>query len=156
MTLYHGTYVFFDTIDLNRSMDKRDFWMGFYTTTSFEQANRWALKIGMRNKTRGIVIEYEISDFNELKTKEFIVNGEWLDFITKNWTIGGLEHNYDIVIGPVADDTVFNVIDAYFDGDYTKEEAIKRLKAWKCENQISFHTSRAISKLRLRSWKYAN
>ncbi|NFE93580.1 DUF3990 domain-containing protein [Clostridium botulinum] len=156
MILYHGTYVFFDTIDLRCSMDKRDFGMGFYTTTSFEQANRWALKIGKRSRVKGIVIEYEIEDFKDLKTKEFMVNGEWLDFITKNRTVGGLEHDYDIVIGPVADDTVFNVIDAYFDGDYTKDEAIKRLKAWKCQNQISFHTNNAIEKLKLRGWEYAN
>lgn len=52
MNLYHGTYIYFDQIDLNNSLDKRDFGMGFYTTTNLEQANKWALKIGKRNRTR--------------------------------------------------------------------------------------------------------
>lgn len=42
------------------------------------------------------------------------------------------------------------------DGDYTKDEAIKRLKAWKCENQISVHTYRAIERLKLVRWEYAD
>lgn len=40
MNLYHGTYIYFDQIDLNNSLDKRDFGMGFYTTTNLEQANK--------------------------------------------------------------------------------------------------------------------
>lgn len=99
MNLYHGTYIYFDQVDLNNSLDKRDFGMGFYTTTNLEQANKWALKIR--------------------KAK-------------------------------------FNVIDTYLDGDYTKDEAIKRLKAWKCENQISFHTYKAIKRLKLVRYEYAN
>lgn len=156
MNLYHGTYIYFNQIDLNNSLDKRDFGMGFYTTTNLEQANKWALKIGKRNRTRGIILYYEIDSFEELNVKRYDVNEEWLDFISKNRTIGGLNHNYDIVIGPVADDTVFNVIDTYLDGDYTKDEAIKRLKAWKCENQISFHTYKAIKRLKLVRWEHAN
>ncbi|WP_252224116.1 DUF3990 domain-containing protein [Clostridium sp. ZBS2] len=53
MKLYHGIYTYFEKIDLNNSLDKRDFGMGFYTTTNFKQATKWALKIGKRNRTRG-------------------------------------------------------------------------------------------------------
>jgi hypothetical protein len=156
MILYHGTYILFEKINLEYSLDKRDFGMGFYTTTSFEQSNRWALKMGKRKRTRGIILKYQIDDFNDLSVKNYETDGEWLDFITQNRTIGGLNHNYDIVIGPVADDTVFNVIDAYFDGDYTKDEAISRLKAWKCENQISFHSYKSVERLKFMGWEYAN
>ena len=79
-------------------------------------------------QNQGIILHYEIDGFEELNVKICEVNETWLDFISKNRTIGGLNHNYDIVIGPVADDTVFNVIDTYLYGDYAKNEAIKRLK----------------------------
>ncbi|MDR3224721.1 MAG: DUF3990 domain-containing protein [Clostridiales Family XIII bacterium] len=38
LILYHGSNQLFDTVDLSKSRDKRDFGRGFYTTTIREQA----------------------------------------------------------------------------------------------------------------------
>jgi hypothetical protein len=54
----------------------------------------------------------------------------------------------DLVIGPVANDTVFNVIDLYIDGILDKDETIKRLKIRKLFDQWTFCTEKAISFLK--------
>ena len=59
-----------------------------------------------------------------------------------------LEHSYDIIKGPVADDRLYKVLSGYEDGTYDVDETIKRLKTYVLANQISFHTEEAISLLR--------
>jgi len=47
------------------------------------------------------------------------MNDEWLDFIAK--CRNGESHNYDIVEGPMADDTVWNFINDFLNGDISCE-----------------------------------
>lgn len=55
--------------------------------------------------------------------------------------------DYDIVIGGVANDRVFNTVELYFDGLIDKVEAIKRLMYEETNLQITFRTEKALSKL---------
>ena len=74
-----------------------------------------------------------------MKVKRFdSLNREWLEFIKENRSKGGLQHNYDVIIGPVADDKTMETIQLYIASILTTEEAIERLKYSKANNQIFF------------------
>ena len=83
MILYHGTGICFKEIDLSKSKDKRDFGKGFYTTTIFEQAEKWAKNQYLRYGTTGsFVKEYEYVSAVNLKIKVFDgMNKKWLEFV---------------------------------------------------------------------------
>lgn len=55
--------------------------------------------------------------------------------------------SYDLVIGPVANDSTLPVIDDYMDGVYTKEEAVKRLLPQNLTDQYAFLTNEALRTL---------
>ncbi|MBR6643147.1 MAG: DUF3990 domain-containing protein [Lachnospiraceae bacterium] len=57
----------------------------------------------------------------ELKIKVFeVADEEWLDFILMCREKGGTPHDYDLVIGPTADDDTAFCLKAYWDGLYGK------------------------------------
>lgn len=69
---------------------------------------------------------------------------EWLKFIFQNRKSDKLIHQYDIVIGPVANDNLYQVLVNYENGLYDIDETIKRLKTYVLQNQISFHTQKSL------------
>ena len=71
---------------------------------------------------------------------------KWLDFICDNRN-GKNTGNYDVVIGPVADDKVYRVVVEYENGDIDKELALKRLKTETLCDQILFHTEESLKYL---------
>ena len=151
LILYHGSNHDFDMIDLSKSKDKRDFGTGFYTTTLREQAEGWAKAVFERYKGEGIfVYEMEFTHTGGLSIKKFdYLSEEWLAMVQKNRTLGGIQHNYDIVQGPVANDKTARTIGLFIAGIIDSITAIERLKTNKVNDQVSFHTPRAISCLRL-------
>ena len=74
---------------------------------------------------------------------------EWLEMIKANRHLGGIQHNFDIMIGPVANDDTRVTVARYMQGIYTAQEAIKRLEYSKVNDQVTFHTNEAIERLRL-------
>ena len=72
---------------------------------------------------------------------------EWLDFVFANRK-GQSRETYDIVIGPVADDGVYEVVRLYEIGVYDLEEALKRLKVEELYNQVLFHTEKSLAFLK--------
>ncbi|WP_304519617.1 MULTISPECIES: DUF3990 domain-containing protein [Clostridium] len=73
----------------------------------------------------------------DYKVKEFLsYDIEWLDFIldSRNGSKGYLE--YDVIIGGIADDRVYNTIELYQDNLIDKEEALKRLKFFRPNHQM--------------------
>ncbi len=151
MRLYHGTTALFSQIDLSRSYNRRDFGVGFYTTTIQDQAMQWGERLAeRRSESKYYVMEYQYTVSSTLKIKTFEEpDKEWLDMVKKNRSVGGLQHDYDIIIGPVADDKTMRTIQLYLSGDYTDEEALARLRYSKLNDQVSFHTKRALDTLSL-------
>lgn len=152
MKIYHGSTFIVKEPDLEILNYRTDFGKGFYTTTDIEQAKRWT-KIkkdriekeykGQNLKRYVNIFEYkENEDLNILKFEE--ATEEWLKFVFKNRQSDELVHQYDIVIGPVADDNLYQVLVNYENGVYDIEETIKRLKTYLLSNQISFHTLKAL------------
>ena len=128
--LFHGSNVEVKKPSLRMGRKKTDFGRGFYTTTQKEQAEHWTL---LTNP--------------ELKIREF--NGpdeDWLNFVVD--CRKGVEHDYDLVFGPVANDKVFTVVNLYESGVLDAPAAIAELKAYKTYNQLSFHSQRVIDALK--------
>lgn len=158
MMVYHGTATDFSTIDLMESRGHRDFGRGFYTTTIFDQAAAWAKNVFTRYGGAGQFVKvYALEALDGLKVKRFEgMSREWLDFVKENRVKGGVQHDYDVVIGPVANDNTMRTIMFYISGVYTVEMALEQLRFFKVNDQVSFHTTRALSRLRLVRTEFLN
>lgn len=150
MKLYHGSTEIIRTPVILDKQRLLDFGKGFYTTTNKIQAERWAIIKQNRegNITKAYVSVYEFDNtlLNEptLNSKKFNqANEEWLDFVVKNRS-EDYEHGYDVVTGPVANDTLYQTLALYEAGILTKSETIARLKVHPLYNQIAFNTSNAL------------
>ena len=137
MKVYHGSWMEIAEPDLKHSRTDVDFGKGFYTTPLREQAVKWCGKFKRRGK-QGIVTTYEFdeSTSSSLKILSFdSYSEEWLDFILKCRRKQD-SSDYDIVMGGVANDKVFNTVELYFDHLIDKQEAIKRMLSFLEENKI--------------------
>lgn len=151
LVVYHGSCYEVDNIDLNKSHNRRDFGKGFYTTILQSQAEEWGYRLSLREKKKKyFVYEYLFEENSMLKVKRFdALSEEWLEFIKENRSKGGLQHNYDVVIGPVADDNTMETVQLYIANILTASEAVDRLRHSKINNQVSFHTEKALQYLQL-------
>jgi len=151
LILYHGSNCNFDEVDFSKSKDKRDFGKGFYTTTIREQAEDWARALFDRYKGDGVFIyELELKLTRDLSVKKYDgLSEEWLLMVQKNRTLGGVQHKFDIVQGPVANDKTARTIALYIAGIIDANEAIKRLQCNQINDQVSLHTSAALSHLKV-------
>ena len=141
MTVYHGGYQPVEKPEIRKGRNTKDFGTGFYCTIIKEQAQRWARRYNTK-----VVSIYNVRLMSNLKIKEFKeMTEEWLDFITACRL--GKSHNYDIVEGPMADDTIFNYVQNFVDGKISREAFWNLAKFKKPTHQISFHTARALTTL---------
>jgi len=153
MKLYHGSCVLVPTPKLLASNRTLDFGRGFYTTSNFEQAQKWSvIKMGREHATTAVVNVYDICDDyleqDTLNIQNFKFADEaWLDFILANRSDPAFHHHFDIVKGAVANDRVYASINAYENGFMDKTKLIEELKTWVYVDQISFHSERALSLL---------
>lgn len=113
MILYHGSKEVVKYPEIRKARFHKDFYFGFYCTQFPEQARRWAGRYG----TKGYLNQYEYTPNEKLKYLRFDeMTEEWLDFIVQ--CRKGIAHTYDIVEGPMADDTIYNYIQNFIDGKY--------------------------------------
>lgn len=147
MIIYHGSYMKVSKPDIVHSRRRVDFGKGFYATPLRQQAKKWCDKFKSFGK-KGIISKYTFDETAYSKLKVLIFKSyseEWLDFILACRTRKDI-FDYDIVIGGVANDKVFNTVELYFDNLIDKIETIKRLKYEKPNLQICFRTQTAIDK----------
>ena len=156
MKVYHGSTNIVKSPNLSILNYRTDFGKGFYTTVDFEQAKRWSKikrerveRFQNSDKVHQYVNVYEYILDDSLKVLSFDGSTkEWLEFVYKNRESNELIHKYDIVIGPVANDNLYQVLVNYENGVYDVEETIKRLKTYVLSNQISFHTQESLKCLK--------
>lgn len=151
IVLFHGTVTVFDKVILEKSHNRRDFGTGFYTTLLEQQAKEWGYRLSLREqKSVYYVYRFIFKESDVLKIKRFhSLDKEWLEFIKENRSRGGLQHDNDVVIGPVADDNTMETVQLYIAGILSADEAMERLKYNKVNNQVSFHTKKALSYLKM-------
>lgn len=151
MKLYHGSLVTVKKPSVLKGRSTVDFGKGFYTTTRFEQAQKWAdLKRKRSGVSRAVVSVYEAPD-DLLNGRYATLNftgptREWLDFVVKNRKGQG-DGQYDLTLGPVANDQLYATIRLYEQGVVTAEAAIEMLKAHVLFDQLAFHDQEAANEL---------
>ncbi|MDO4430301.1 MAG: DUF3990 domain-containing protein [Lonepinella koalarum] len=146
-TLYHGSNVEIQQPKILGHLRALDFGSGFYLTSNFHQAEKWAkLVVKRRQQGEAVVNRYIFMPSDELHILHFTkANDEWLDFVVANRKLQPLKTKYDLVIGPVANDATLPVIDDYMDGRYTKQEAVARLLPQNLTDQYAFLSEKALS-----------
>lgn len=137
MRLYHTSTQIIKHPDNKHSRDYLDFGKGFYLTTIREQAVKYAARF-LRKGENAFLNEYELDDNlpDTYRVKIFeTYDEEWLDYVAS--CRKGIEvDEYDIVFGGIADDSVYDTIDLYFSGKYTKEQALNKLIYEKPNQQV--------------------
>lgn len=153
MILYHGSNMIVDKPKLIQQTRTLDFGCGFYTTTNRDQAVSFAGKVTKRRENGSPCVSiYEVPSIEKLKNKFKLLifpeaNEEWLDFVYANRNASCQCEQFDMVFGPVANDTIYRTFIAYEEGILTKEETIARLKIKKLYNQMTFITEAALAQL---------
>ena len=136
--IYHGSYCEVKNPELKSGKYSKDFGTGFYCTILEEQAIKWAQKY-----ETPIVNKYEYEENQSLKIKEFtLMTEEWLDFIIN--CRSGKKHNYDIVIGAMVDDQIYNYITDLMSGAITRSAFWELAKFRHPTHQIAFCTTKAL------------
>ena len=155
MKLYHGTNQDFDAIDLMKSKPNKDFGRGFYLSADYEQAlNMAQIKMEQLQEGEPIVMEYEVdeAEFQKLQILRFEeYSKEWAEFILANRSnvTGDTIHQYDIVVGPIADDRVGVQLWKYENQLIDLPTLVEKLKYMKGMTiQYFFGTIKAVSLLK--------
>ena len=147
MTVYHGGYQPVKEPEIRIGRNTKDFGNGFYCTIIKEQAQRWAKRYGTK-----IVSTYDVCLNPKLNFLEFKEMSEkWLDFIVA--CRSGKMHDYDIVIGAMADDQIYNFISDYMDGVITREQFWVLAKFKYPTHQIAFCSEEALKCLEYRNFE---
>lgn len=154
MIVFHGSNQIVKNPDLSHSFKNLDFGKGFYVTSVREQAERWARrKADFETGTNPILNIYELSevlsDYKVLDFKDEL--DSWIDFVC-NCRDGKDDYkNYDLIIGKVANDKVFRVVDMYHSGIWDKSRAIKEIRAYQIYNQIAFVSEKSLNLISFKS-----
>ncbi len=150
--VYHGSIEEVKCPEIRLTSHSLDYGSGFYATTSYEQAKKW-VKRRMDDKgvPMGYVNVYELDEEAIKHMKSLFFNQpteEWVNFVKKNRTERGFVHDYDIVYGPVADDSVYTQFTLYEGGIISMPTLIQELKTYKLVDQYLFHTERSLLAIR--------
>ncbi len=163
MTLYHGFNMEIDRVELAKCMPNKDFGCGFYTTLLKEQAWRMAQRRARIDGGVPVITVYEVPDnltqLSDLNSKVFADKPSigWAIFIRNNRDRNfkdysspecNLDCKYDVVVGPVADDTVGLLIRQFSRGTIDAEYLKKEFDFGRLTNQYTFHTPKALGYLK--------
>lgn len=143
MKVYHGSQVPVPEPDTAHSRRTLDFGPGFYVTPLREQAESWALRFSRNNPdTQAVLSIYDFDEaaLNEAKVLRFTTYDDtWLDFVVSCRRQMDTT-DFDIVIGGVANDRIFDTVELYFDGLIDQSQALQRLRFERPNQQICFRT----------------
>ncbi len=147
MEIYHGSTEIVKHPEIRIKKFNKDFYFGFYCTILKKQALRWATRFG-----EGYLNIYDYESNNSLKILKFDeMNEEWLNFVVA--CRRGISHDYDIVEGPMADDTIYNYIQEFLDGKISREAFWALVKFKYPTHQICFNTEKALKTIKFKEAK---
>ena len=140
--VYHGSNVEVSGPRILQNGFYKDFGYGFYRTGYEKQAKRWA----MTRKGDSVINHYEYKSNPKLKILKFDeMTDEWLDFVAD--CRRGIEHDYDIVEGPMADDQIWNFVEGFIDGRISRSAFWELVKFNYPTHQVVFCTEAALKTL---------
>ena len=138
MEIYHGSYTSVQKPEIIKGKFTKDFGEGFYCTELKRQAEKWA-----KRYDTPVVSIYEYNPLEELNILCFDdMTDEWLDFIVA--CRSGKPHDYDIVIGAMANDQIYNYVADFMNGILTREQFWIMAKFKYPTHQINFCTKKAL------------
>ena len=157
--VYHGSTSILDRIEVDRGKPYKDFGRGFYVTKSRVHATNIAKRNKRIEKERygktceAYLYTYEMNmkGLSGFRVKEFkVADIEWVQFVLANRKTRNRTHDYDVVIGPTANDDTMVVINAYLDGLYgdigdddTLRTLLRNIEAENLPGQIYFSSDEA-------------
>lgn len=152
MKLYHGSNMVIERIDLSKCKPYKDFGQGFYLTEIKEQAEQMTRRTSAIYGGEPVVTEFEFDEtaLNTLSVKIYQEPcEEWALFVMANRSRNNAQpiHRFDIVIGPVADDTIATLFRNFDDGIIDLQMLVNGLKYKKVSSQYFFHSAEAIKYL---------
>ena len=140
--VYHGSNVEVSEPRIVQNGFYKDFGYGFYCTRLEKQAKRWA----MTRKGSSVLNKYYYSVDNRLNIKIFSdMTDEWLDFVAE--CRRGTLHDYDIVEGPMADDQIWNYVEDFIEGKFSRKAFWEIVKFNHPTHQIVYCTEEALKTL---------
>ena len=155
MKLYHGSNMDFTEVLLSKCRPNKDFGRGFYLTDIRSQAQEMAIRrTEFSGKGTPVVQEYifdeSLLNSQDIKVKVFEgVSREWAEFILANRMARGKRlHDFDIVVGPVADDGVVYQLNLYMQRLITIDDLVRELTFRRLNNQYFFGTEKALLTLK--------
>lgn len=155
MILYHGSNTAIASVDLSKCRPYKDFGRGFYLTDIREQARRMAARTVRMFGGSPVVTEFEFDRQYALESglsvRRFETpDEEWARFVMANRDIDRSQpvHSYDIVIGPVADDTIARLLRLFTENFISEEQLVRELTFSRVTSQYFFHTEAALAALK--------
>ena len=139
MKLYHTGNIEIRCPDILHGRKNADFGQGFYLTPDREFTYRWAGR-------ESIVNEYEL-DEKDLVIYRFHRDEEWFNYIFRNRRVQDTL-SADVVIGPIANDTIFDTLGIISSGLLSPSDALKLLMIGPEYIQVAVKTDRAVKNLR--------
>lgn len=129
MKLYHSSNVVVEHPDILHSRKYLDFGRGFYLTSIYEQAVRYAQRFKRRGQEAWLnVYDFSMNEETKWKILRFdSYDKQWLDFVAQ-CRDGQDVGEYDMVIGGIANDRVIITLDRYFAGEISQEDTLGILK----------------------------
>ena len=162
MILYHGSNLEIDVINLNKCRPHKDFGRGFYLTDIPDQAMKMARRVSLIYGGHPIVTCYEAEldilmnsglsvrkfDKPDIQWATFVMNNRSGKTVSADSPDCNLRNQYDIVIGPVANDDLALLFRQFEEGLIDIGILTKEMTYKKLTNQYSFHTLRAVGLLK--------
>ncbi len=139
MYLYHTSKVIIKKPDIYYGRLNADFGQGFYLTTDKEFAYRWARKDSYIN-------EYEF-DITGLDVYTFNRNKDWVEYVFNNRHVKD-SLDVDVVMGPIANDTIFDTLGIISSGLLESEQMLKLLLIGPEYTQVALKSEKAADRLR--------
>ena len=154
MLLYHGSNIVIEEIDLAKSRPNKDFGKAFYLSADKKQAEEMAK---FKVLTSGGEETVTIFEFDELHLQDISIkrfesySEEWAEFVYNNRDEKqDFRHDYDLVFGPIANDTVGVQIRDLRERKISMKRFLKKLEYYKgITFQYAFCTPLAIAKLKI-------
>lgn len=140
MRVYHAGYDEIRDPDIRRGRVNADFGQGFYTTDNVEFARRWVME------KQGATVFVNIYELDEtvLKVKRFERDNEWFKYVFSNRRLMPDKFaDYDVIIGPIANDTIFNTMGILSSGYLSDDEAVQLLTIGPLYQQVVIKSDKA-------------
>jgi hypothetical protein len=148
MKVYHAGYVEIQVPDIHRGRINADFGQGFYVSDNYEFVGRWVRE----KKGADIIINSYELDETGLAVKSFERDRDWFRYVFSNRRSMPDEFSdFDVITGPIANDTIYNTMGIMTSGYLSDEEALKLLCVGPLYRQIVIKTQKAADNLKFLS-----